>query len=651
MEVKFKEFCLGVNYWPRNRGINMWQDWHPEEIAAEFAEMKSLGLNTARVFLVWNDFQPIREIRGFRLKEPPLEVSLRTDNQQNENTCPGLIDPVMISHFDELLGIAKAYQIRLIPTLFVGWMSGTSLDIDFRNGKNIFTDPTMLKYQAWYVRFFAQRYRNEEIILAWDLGNEHNCFMECPSRDAAWLWTRFLRQEIWQFDQNHPVTSGMHSLGMTLAAVEAGSKFLIRDLAEEVDFLTVHPYQQVVPVENSEPPHFLRNTLIPAWQSRLYQGLGRKRVLCEEFGSLGRSMMSLEIEAKVAKTVLYSMAANYDLGVLWWCHTDFNCKYAPPYEYNLLENDGLGLFDQLGNAKPVAQEFANFAQVISKISWDEVEPAPRQAAIMTPWRGEPNIAIFNAFVLSKQAGLEAEIISPEADLSHYKLLIVPSLERANGFKRSQWDLIMNFVEQGGVLYLSYNGCSIPEMERLFGFKLQYRWQEPRSLHQLRLGVKHSSLSKEEISLRGEVKHVLKVLLDKDKVLGTDEDGQPMVFENNYGLGKTVFSCLPLELLINNDSINYALNRSFKIYEYLKAQAQIDELVNIAHPALERVIHTWGDKKLAIVVNHSPDAVEATLSTACDLREIKDLETGVELIGEVSQKFSISGNSGKVYVLS
>ena len=53
---------MGVNYWPRHRGLDMWRDWAPEEIDKEFAEMASIGISYARVFPRWDDFQPIDQV-------------------------------------------------------------------------------------------------------------------------------------------------------------------------------------------------------------------------------------------------------------------------------------------------------------------------------------------------------------------------------------------------------------------------------------------------------------------------------------------------------------------------------------------------------------------------------------------------------------
>lgn len=643
--MNFKEFRLGVNYWPRHRGLAMWRDWHPEEIEQEFAEMASIGLNTARIFLVWNDFQPIREHRGYLLAEPPLEVSLRTDSSQNEEVNPALVDPVMISRFDELLAIAKRHKIKLIPTLFVGWMSGTSFDVDFRQGKNIFSDPTLLKYQARYVRFFAERYCQEEAILAWDLGNEHNCFMPAESRDAAWLWTAFLCQQIKRYDKLHPVTSGMHSLGMSLAAAGEEQKFLIRDLAEELDFLNVHPYQEFMPLKNPEPPHFLRNTYIPAWQTRLYQGIGRKRVLCQEFGTLGRSMMSDRMTAKVARTVFYSLLANHDLGFLWWCHTDFTCAHEPPYEFSLMENDGLGLFTSDGKPKEVAKEFASFAKLLQEIPWGDVERQPRQAAIVTPWRSEAHISVFNAFVLAKQAGIEAEIVGPEADFSQYKLLILPSVEGPSTFKRSQWDKMLAFVEQGGVLYLSYNGCSLPQLEALFGLQVDYRWQTNKAEHVLLLS------GGERLTYQGQVKAALKFRSQSAAVLGTDDEANPVLLQNGYGKGTSIFCSLPLEELLINCGPEYKTDKTFTIYQHLKKLAGLQAPVEVDHPAVELVVHRLGESKLAVFVNHGPEALNLdVLIRDKALKAMTVLNSGKVYDLEEDVSISLPGNDGLICLL-
>ena len=53
-----RQFALGVNYWPADKAMYWWQDFDVAEVEADFGRMAASGLRTARVFLLWEDFQP-----------------------------------------------------------------------------------------------------------------------------------------------------------------------------------------------------------------------------------------------------------------------------------------------------------------------------------------------------------------------------------------------------------------------------------------------------------------------------------------------------------------------------------------------------------------------------------------------------------------
>jgi hypothetical protein len=52
------DFTLGVNYWPRRKAMYWWSNFDAGEVRAEFAIIKSIGMNVVRIFLLWDDFQP-----------------------------------------------------------------------------------------------------------------------------------------------------------------------------------------------------------------------------------------------------------------------------------------------------------------------------------------------------------------------------------------------------------------------------------------------------------------------------------------------------------------------------------------------------------------------------------------------------------------
>ena len=324
------QFLTGVNYWPRHQGVRLWKDWTPEDIRSQFAEMNRVGLDLARVFLLWEDFQPVREYRGYMSPQEPFARGHASNPDVDIEAQPGYLDPTMLDRFDRMIEFARENDLRLIPTLLVGWMSGTCFEPPHLRGRNIFTDPSMLHYQIVYMRAMADRYKDEPVIYAWDLGNEQNCFQPCASRDAAWTWTCSLTGALKLHDPNHLVTSGMHSLAHCRLEDHA---WMIQDVAEHCDFTTVHPYPGFFEECHEELTH-PRTTYLPAWQNRLYEGVGGKPVMCQEFGSLGGSAAREDKAAVYARTVLGSLLANESMGALWWCHTDFTCLDSLPYAVN-----------------------------------------------------------------------------------------------------------------------------------------------------------------------------------------------------------------------------------------------------------------------------------------------------------------------------
>ncbi|OYT63044.1 MAG: hypothetical protein B6U69_00020 [Thermofilum sp. ex4484_15] len=91
-----KEFLVGVNYWPRRKATYWWKEFEESEVREEFKEIRDLNLNLVRIFLLWEDFQP----------EP---------RKLNEKA---------LSNLEEVMDTAYRYGLKVIVTLFIGFMSG-----------------------------------------------------------------------------------------------------------------------------------------------------------------------------------------------------------------------------------------------------------------------------------------------------------------------------------------------------------------------------------------------------------------------------------------------------------------------------------------------------------------------------------------------
>ena len=53
-----ERFRLGVNYWPARTAMGWWADFDRAEVVADFARITASGLDSVRLFLTWEDFQP-----------------------------------------------------------------------------------------------------------------------------------------------------------------------------------------------------------------------------------------------------------------------------------------------------------------------------------------------------------------------------------------------------------------------------------------------------------------------------------------------------------------------------------------------------------------------------------------------------------------
>jgi beta-galactosidase len=510
----------------------------------------------------------------------------------------------MMDRLEAVCDMAQKHNLRLIVTILVGWMSGISFRPSFMGSRNPFTDPTILRYQVMLCRHLAARFQNNSAIVAWDLGNEQNCFDVVPSIDAAWHWTYLISSTLRRHDPNHAVFSGMSSLGTTRRASHSGKseRFLIKDVAEHCDILTVHPYPEFLPLA-LDPPLDPRGTLAASWQLRLYQGVSGIPVMCEEFSTFGDGGMSPAISAAYCRRVLYSLLGNGSVGALWWCHTDFTCVDQLPYRATLMEQDGLGLFDASGIAKPVAQVFAEFSQVLSTIDTGSLERIPPQAAIVLPETEEHHEVTFNAFVLAKRAGFDIDIVSANDSLDSYRLLIVPSVEWSP-LTHPQWEKVKQRVSDGAALYVSTNGAQLPGMYAMAGCELQYK-RGVKGEREARFCLANE-VFKEGYVLRwnGEAKKSALVRVTTGTLIAKNSEGDPLLVEGSASGGTVVLATEPIEHYLCEKPGISPTDCTYKIYQYLAVCAGIDVPLRVDHPNVECSLLRENGRLIAVLTNHS-----------------------------------------------
>ena len=638
MSKLFDHFCLGVNYWPRHRGINMWKDWHPEEIDQEFGEMESLGINTVRMFLVWEDFQPVKEWLGGR-QATVIKTSFAHDEHATLDEHPSMVDPVMIERFEQMLDLAQKHNLKLMPAFLTGWMSGVDMVPPFAVRRNTYTDSHVLRYEVLYARHLAEHFKDHPAIIAWDLGNEQNNVDACPSMDAAWVWTNYLATTLKRYDPETPVTSGMHGLGMSRYGSHTGHKpWQIQDVAESCDFTTPHPYPGFYR-DCVDDPLSIRPSLLATFLSRLYSGIGGKPAMCQEYGSLGQTYMSDDVAASFGRVTMHSCLVNEDLGAIWWRHTDFTCVQDLPHDGSQMESDGLGMFDETGKAKPVTREYKKMAGLLGKIDFPNFTAKRARAAIVVPFREgvpEDQSKIFMAFILSKQAGINADIIRPESDFSAYDLLIAPSLTTHAPLRVSDWLRLLARVKEGATLYVSYDNCALRNMGEAFGVKINNKTKPRHQARFLEFLEDFGSLKKgEKLELQGSANWTLDTESAEADVIARNPEGCPALTVHDYGKGKTVLCLEALERLLIGVPHVFEENQSYRIYEALKELAGIDGDVKMSHPFIERTLHSMGKARLLTLINHSPAPAEAHVELDVQAGRITELHSDRDIAFETA----------------
>ena len=575
----FDHFALGVNYWPRKSGVQMWQKFDANEIDTDFADLATIGIDTVRVFILWEDFQNIKEMPAYQMLDAsPVDVRM---SDWSETSC--YVNQERIEHFDTVIALARKHGFKLIPTLFTTWMSGTVFDPPFRQGRDIFSDPSMLRYQVYLARFFAQRYCNETQILAWDLANEQNCVVPCESYDAGWLWTYLLANELRKWDSNHVVTSGMHGLTNTRTG-KAG--FNISDMADGLDFLCVHPYPLFFPDMCQDRDDNIRTSYFAEFQNRLYEGIGRKPVMMEEFGTFGNTIMSEEIGAEYTRMVLNRLYGAGSLGAIHWCAFNFECRTQPPY--NTSPSDvNMGLFRKDGTPNLVGEEFKKFAAFLKEMGGFQCKPETAPSAILVPYRQENQSILYSTFVLGKMAQLDCEFAVVQRGLDDYKLAFVPCCTSFETFTIQDWDAVREWVEAGGTAYFSYNGFQFPEQDEFFGIKTIIRQKEPNSAGNGRFVGGPDYLVGKVFSYNRTRKWRLIVEPAGASVLASDETGKPLILEHRHGKGKVILATEPVEHYIAEMPDVLPENKLYLLYAYLADIAGISREQGMLDPNIEK----------------------------------------------------------------
>jgi endo-1,4-beta-mannosidase len=636
-------FITGVNYWPRNHGVQMWAEFDREEIAGDMRTIARIGMDTVRVFIKWADFQP----------------------------APDIIDDTMVRRFDELLVMADEAGVRVIPTFFCGHMSGENWDVPWRGGRDPYSDPEMLRAQVRLVGHFAQRYRGDVRILCWDLANEQDIFARPRDRHSGWLWIRTLASELKLHDPEHPVTAGTHITSLT---EDCG--FRMDDLAESLDFLCMHAY----PLYSDSCPERLdgvRNTYFVPFCAALTRTLGRGAdVLFEEFGATSQMCAEDVIEGYYRAT-LHALLSEGVIGAMGWCYGDFTVGDRLPYDTTPFEV-GFGLVDVDGQLKGAGRAMQEFCGTLKLLGGDVMRPADPGAAIIVPRHyydnSDPAVtpernfrALFNSYVLARRAGLNPRMVTLDDDLSRLRLAFMPCVPQRRGVNTVDWNRLARFVEGGGTLYMSYDGAALDGMGDLFGVEVRYpiiegdgRSIEIRGVEARdgafsgcsgKLYLTHATGRRLVVEPR-DAQVLWEHMCSQEGLSGDNQCGghverEPAIVAASRGRGHAILCDFALELALSDDYGVYERMRPEEVYRAAAELSGWREPVWTDSPDVSATLMKKegpGSDEIVLLVNYSCQPREVQIYTHgiyIETRETKMPANGAVVLGAKSARPSSS----------
>lgn len=360
-------FRLGVNYWPRRKAMGWWSDFDAGEVRDEFAVIGALGLDTVRLFLLWDDFQPE----------------------------PDRVDAGCLAALTSVCDIAADYSLGLDITFFTGHMSGPNWsprwllhdsppplpygrlvsrrEVVHRGYRNMYTDAVALEAQRLLLHTVVSSLCDHPAVWMWNLGNEPDLFAIAPDRATGRGWVEEMTALIKSIDAAHPVTCGLHFPSLTRADIfRADDTFAVTDVA------VMHAYPMYVAwIDDPLDPDFVPFTCA------LTSALCGKPALMEEFGGCTaphgnesqvwqwtaygapkrQFMASEEDLAAYIAAVLPKLVEVGASGALLWCFADYVPElYDRPPCVESRHERFFGLVRPDGSLKPHAEVLRAFAQ-------------------------------------------------------------------------------------------------------------------------------------------------------------------------------------------------------------------------------------------------------------------------------------------------
>jgi len=584
-------YFIGANYWASHNSIQMWENWDGAVVEEDFRKLSEYGIRALRMFLVWPVFQPLKAIiagqSAYEYRMMPGEIPLPDTEAGQAGVSEEACD-----HFAEFCRLADKYNLKLIVGLITGHMSFRNFFPPAFEGRNWLNDPTLIKWEVRFVRYFVKRFKDEPAIAAWDLGNECSN-VGGATQDSSYVWTTAITAAIRESDPTRPVVSGLASYGIDL-----NTAFNVREHAEIVDVLTTHPYQ-IFSATRIDPIDTMRAEIDPTVRAALYETIGKKPTFVEEVGSIGYTNNSEKTEAAFLNTMLWSTWANGNRGCFWWCAFDQGQFDYAPYDWNNYGSD-YGFFRADGSPKPIAEVTRKFAKFLETYEYAELPHHGYDAVCIVPREmSDPLKVMDSAYIFAKQAGFELRFAHADEKLPDAKLYIMPSVSSGKPIFLHRLNELLEKVRNGASLYFSLGDTLFRRLPELTGLTVASRE---------RGGTEQVTMDGIKYNLGGSYRLNIESVADTCTVLATGEDGRPVYVRNQYGKGAIYFAAFPLEAQLGDRAGIFKSKDNtpyYHFYEKFAEEAAADHAVRSNNLCVLTSEHDIAEnRRLIVAVNYA-----------------------------------------------
>ncbi len=356
--------------------MSWWKDFNVGEVGRDFRRIAAGGLDSVRLFLTWEDFQP----------------------------TPDQVDLEMLGRLVMVADQAQAADLKLMPTLFTGHMSGVNWipawaltpspgngrfrvvsggDVSRARLRNWYEDPDVIVAQTLRAEKAAEALAGHDALWAWALGNENSNCVVPPSRSAARRWLQQISTAIRQQDDTAVMTLGLH-----MEDLEEDRNLGPGEAAAVCDLLTMHGYPIYAHWAESRTDEHVLAFL--AHMTRWLGGGGD--LLFSEFGvptfisggstvdGDGPVLTDEQTAAAYTERALGALHRAGCIGAMIWCYSDYEDDIwaRPPFDVATHERF-FGLWRADGSPKPSLEAVERFSGINrieppAVFQWIDIEP-------------------------------------------------------------------------------------------------------------------------------------------------------------------------------------------------------------------------------------------------------------------------------------